>query len=182
VKRRFVKPLAVSPPQEIFRNEFVHLYSVQASFGTFFKEYFVTDHGTRVGVIVLRGDEVLLVRQYRFLIDEESWEIPGGGQHASETPEQAAVRECREEAGIECRTLASLFDYRIGTDVSEGRVRLFRCLDWQESGDTGDRKETDGRAWVPVDECLRKVMSGELKDLMTVMALLILRQTAGGRP
>ena len=61
----------------IFQNEFITLYAVTADFGTFQKEYFVTDGGVSTGVLAIRDEEVLLVRQYRFLIDGLGWEIPG---------------------------------------------------------------------------------------------------------
>lgn len=168
-----MKPASFSEPRDIFSNEFVRLYSVRASFGRYDKEYFVTDKGTRVGVLLLRDDRVLLVRQYRFLIDDYSWEIPGGGVAPAESLQQAAARECREEAGVVCRSLTPLFAYRLGLDTTDARVHLFRSVDFGETGDGGDGRETDARKWVPVADCLRRITTGELKDLMTIVALLV---------
>ena len=53
-----------------------------------------------VGVVVLRGDEVLLVRRGAPPL-EGRWSIPGGKQERGETVRDAAHREIREEAGIE---------------------------------------------------------------------------------
>jgi 8-oxo-dGTP diphosphatase len=49
-------------------------------------------------VLVLRDDRLLMVRQGRQ--SGVRWEVPGGGQEAGESLEEAAVREVREEAGI----------------------------------------------------------------------------------
>ena len=42
------------------------------------KEIYTTNFGKRSGVILLRKERILLVKQYRLLIDDFSWEIPGG--------------------------------------------------------------------------------------------------------
>ena len=53
-----------------------------------------------VGVIVLRGPEVLLIRRARDP-GRGTWALPGGAQRLGETVEQAARRELREETGLE---------------------------------------------------------------------------------
>jgi ADP-ribose pyrophosphatase YjhB (NUDIX family) len=55
-----------------------------------------------VGVVVWRGEEVLLIRRGRPpLLDE--WSLPGGAQEAGETIREAAIREVAEETGLAVR-------------------------------------------------------------------------------
>lgn len=48
-------------------------------------------------MIILRGDEVLLVRSWA---GNGDWDLPGGGIHDGEQPVKAAVRELHEELSI----------------------------------------------------------------------------------
>jgi ADP-ribose pyrophosphatase YjhB (NUDIX family) len=57
-----------------------------------------------VGVILRRGDEVLLVRRGRPPA-RGAWSLPGGGQELGETAEAAARRELLEETGLSCGEL-----------------------------------------------------------------------------
>jgi 8-oxo-dGTP diphosphatase len=58
-----------------------------------------------VGIVVWRGDEVLLVRRAKPPRLGE-WSIPGGAQSLGETVFEAAIREVREEAGVEVKPTA----------------------------------------------------------------------------
>jgi ADP-ribose pyrophosphatase YjhB (NUDIX family) len=55
-----------------------------------------------VGIVVWKGDEVLLVRRGRNPRKGE-WSIPGGGQALGETVFEAAIREVQEETGLTVR-------------------------------------------------------------------------------
>ena len=80
-----------------------------------------------VGVAVFRGDEVLLVRRARPPVAER-WSIPGGAQEIGETVREAALRELREETGLEAR-IAGLIDVVDGiTRDAAGRVRYHYTL------------------------------------------------------
>ena len=167
-----MKPLAISDERELFANQFLRLYSVRTEFHDFRKEYFVVDKGTRVGVLFVRNEHVLLVRQYRFLINDYSWELPGGGVDKGESLEGAARRECLEEAGIVCGDLRTFYNYLLGTDVTNSPVFLFECLVFEDAG-IQPNQETNAVKWAPIEQCMDDVLSGQLRDSMTILALLM---------
>jgi 8-oxo-dGTP pyrophosphatase MutT (NUDIX family) len=167
-----LRPTSIGEEHEILCNKFVRLYSVKAQFRNIEREYFVADRGKRVGVLVWRGDHILLVRQYRFLIDDLSWELPGGGINDGEKPEMAAIRECREEAGVVCHTVKPVFYYDQGIDVTRSPAYIFETDDYDEGAGVEENVETDERKWVSFSECLQMVLACDIRDSMTITAVL----------
>ena len=95
-----MRKIRFSTPVVAHRNPFMEIRHTQADFGSFSKDYYVVHFGPRVGVVALHEDRVLLVRQYRFLVNDLSWEIPGGKVEPEETPEIAGARECLLTPGV----------------------------------------------------------------------------------
>jgi ADP-ribose pyrophosphatase len=62
--------------------------------------YGFVHHPESVALVVLDGDEIVLVRQTRPGTAAATLEIPGGTVEPGETPEQTAVRELAEECGL----------------------------------------------------------------------------------
>jgi ADP-ribose pyrophosphatase YjhB (NUDIX family) len=109
-----------------------------------------------VGVIVFRGDEVLLVRRGKPPRVGE-WSIPGGAQELGETVAEAAVREIREETGLEIdiRGLVDVIDLIRPSDDPErpGVRHHYTLIDlvatWVSGDPVAGDDVTDAR-WMPV--------------------------------
>ena len=81
-----------------------------------------------VGVVIRRGSEVLLLRR-KGVHGHGTWSTPGGHLEAGEAPEECAVREVREETGVEIHKVRFL---GITNDVFEAEGRHYITL-WMEA-------------------------------------------------
>jgi len=170
-----MKKPALGKPRVVYEDPYCTVDEIVADFGSFSKEYYVSREGRRAGVLVLRGEEVLLVRQYRLLIDDFSLEIPGGAVDDGETPEAAAIRECYEETGIQCTTVHPLLGYQLALDTRDNPTYLYYCSEFETSHPVpADRsgKESAGYSWIRFSECMSMVFDGRICDSFSIIALL----------
>jgi ADP-ribose pyrophosphatase len=164
----------VGPRQTVYENRYQRVCSVKVDFGSHEKEIFVNEHGSRVGLLFIRGAEVLLVGQYRLLPAALAWEIPGGRIDEGETPEQGAIREGKEETNLRAQQLHPLVFFIPGLDTCDNPTHVFWCDDFvaDASAEHGDPHEIDGLRWMPFETCLDMVFEGKIMDSMTITALL----------
>lgn len=149
------------------------VWHVSGDFGSFRKEYYIYDFGPRVGIVAMRGESVLLVRQYRFLIDRLDWEIPGGGVEAGEEPAHAAMREMLEETGVDCGELEPLVQYYPGLDNVDNHTSIFLARRAEAVAPfKANPREVLEIAWVPIKDCVRMVSQGEILDALSVTGVL----------
>ena len=168
-----MKIIKTTPKRLDYRNSFMDVNHTRADFGGFAKDYFVIELGPRAGVVAVRDKHVLLTRQYRFLIDAMSWEIPGGKNEPGESPADAAIRECQEETGITCRNLKPLVVYYPGLDNFNNRTTLLYSEEVEAAAPfVADEAEVTEIAWIPLAKCLDMVFKGEILDALTVTGLL----------
>ena len=168
-----MRPIRVGPRQVVYENQYQQIYSVLVEFEGFHKTIFVNAPGQRVGLLITRGEEVLLVRQYRLLVNQLAWELPGGKVEAGETPEQAARREGLEEARLRCGTLKPLLYFHPGLDTHDNPTFLFSSNEFEEaSAERCEATEVTKRIWLPLGRCLEMIFAREIVDSMTIAALL----------
>ena len=135
--------------------------------------YGVVEAGECVGVLpFVDADTVLLVGQYRYVAQGFYWEMPTGSQHAGESLEQAAQRELAEEAGREADSLVKLCDFHTSKSILRETAHLYVARDLRPASRPPDATEFIERREFPFAEVLRMVERAEIKDSMTVVAVL----------
>jgi 8-oxo-dGTP pyrophosphatase MutT (NUDIX family) len=115
---------------------------------------------------------VILVGQYRFPLRAYSWEIPeGGGAHAA-TALESAQRELREECGLAAKSWREIVAMDLSNSVSDERSTVFLAWDLSEVGAQPDDTEILQVARVNFWDAVRRAKRGEIRDAMSVAALL----------
>ena len=136
--------------------------------------YGVCEFGECVGVLPFVDDEhVAMVRQYRYVHQENHrWEMPTGGMRPGESSEQAAQRELMEESGYRAGRLLWISTYHTSKSVCLETAHLFIGRDLTAAEAPPDETEFFERAVLPFDEVQRMVATSEIRDGMTVIAVL----------
>jgi 8-oxo-dGTP pyrophosphatase MutT (NUDIX family) len=112
------------------------------------------------GVVVRDGECVVIVPTRRAADGSKVVALPKGHPEDGESPEQAALREVREEAGVDCEVVDRLgevrYHYQRGGRRIAKRVAFF-LLDYR-SGDLADHDhEVEVARWVPLDAALEQL-------------------------
>ncbi len=157
----------------VYENKYQQIVRVPVQFDGYAKEYFVNSYGCRVGLLIIRNDEVLLVRQWRLLVRQLAFEIPGGRVDAGETPEQAAAREGLEETCLRCRNLKPLLYFHPGLDTFDNPTFLFSSDTFdQASKENLHEHEVSEQVWIPLQRCIEMIFAKDIVDSLTIAALL----------
>lgn len=77
---------------------------------------------------VLDKNKVLMVKQFRYVINEYSWEIPAGGINQDESPAQAATRELLEETSYKATQIQPILSFYPSNSISNERMHIY-CAD-----------------------------------------------------
>jgi ADP-ribose pyrophosphatase len=135
--------------------------------------YGVVECSECVGILpFVDHDTVLLVGQYRYVAGDFFWEMPTGAQHGGEAPLEAAQRELGEEAGYEAGRLVDLGDFHTSKSILREVAHLYLAEDLRSVTRPPDPTEFIERRAFPFAEALAMVERGEIKDAMTIIAVL----------
>ena len=132
----------------------------------------VHHHGGACIAALTDNDEIYLVRQYRYALGQELWELPAGKLEKGEDPFEAAKRELAEECGLVAQHYTDLGDFYPTVGYCTEIIYT-----WLATGLTPcpmhlDEDEFLTPEKVPFDEAVAMVLDGRIKDGKTVAAIL----------
>lgn len=123
--------------------------------------------------------QLLLLRQYRYAVGGNLWEIPASRLEPGEAPEACARRELLEETGCTCGRLEPLTFMWTTPGFTNEKIHLFRASGLTHG--TAAREADEFIELVPtlMSQALRMIRSGEITDAKTMVGILFAAGFAG---
>jgi len=126
-----------------------------------------------IGVIVIdENGDTYLVGQYRFPLNEYSWEIPEGGCPEGTDYLVAAKRELKEETGFEAKTWTEILRMHVSNSVSDEFAVVYVAQDLKAGEAEPEDTEKLAVEKMPFAQALQWVMEGKITDSISVAAIL----------
>lgn len=129
-----------------------------------------------VGIIALDDeDNITLVGQYRFPIEQYSWEIPAGGCPEGTDPLDSAKRELLEETGLVAKEWSLLLKMYLSNAVGDELAMVYLAKNLSQHQAQPDETEKLQLQRIPFKNALERVMDGEITDAISIAAILKLK-------
>jgi len=131
------------------------------------------------GGVVFKKDKWLITRSMPSEIYPKSvWRLPKGWVDKDESAEEAALREVKEEGGVEAKVIKKIETVRyFFTTPDKGKVLkfvTFYLMEWIKNLSEGFGEETSEIAWLSFDQAVKKLAySGEKQILKKAKGILI---------
>lgn len=126
-----------------------------------------------IGIVALDTENhIYLVGQYRFPIDQYSWEIPeGGGPHGID-PLESAKRELLEETGLKASSWEKILEMHLSNSVSDEFGIVFLATGLSQHEAMPEETEVLKVEKIPFEGAYEMINNGSITDSLTVAALL----------
>lgn len=126
-----------------------------------------------VGVLPVEADgSVHLVGQWRFPLGRYSWEMPEGGAEPGEEALVCAKRELAEETGLVAANWLKVLELDLSNSLSDEQGVLFIATGLRQGEAQPEGTEVFRRRRAPFMEVVARVAQGEIRDSLTVAAVL----------
>jgi len=138
----------------------------------------VRHRGSVVIVAVPEPDQLILIRQFRPVINKWIWELPAGSLDPGESPDTAVVRECEEEIGFTPQRVRLLGSWYPTPGFCDEIMHFYLCEDLAtpEGPVTRDEDEQIEPATVSLDTVRTMIADGRVMDMKTVVGLSLLER------
>lgn len=127
---------------------------------------------------------VLLIRQFRYAVGGDIWEIPAGTMNPGEVPLVCARRELEEETGVSAQEWTALGEITPLPGYSDEVIHLFMARQLSPGGQHLDADELLEVREVALETALAMIARHEIRDAKTIVGLLMAaaEQRSNARP
>ncbi len=126
-----------------------------------------------IGIVALdENQHVYLVGQYRFPLNQYSWELPEGGGPLESSPLDSAKQELLEETGLKASGWTEILRLYLSNSVCDEEAIVFLAQNLEQFEAEPEETEQLAIKKMPFEDVYQMVCRGEITDAITVAAVL----------
>ncbi len=156
-----------NPWIEVYEDQVINPRGGQGIYGQ------VTFKNKAIGIVPLDEEQYTwLVGQYRYTLNEYSWEIPMGGGDSTIDPLLSAQRELKEETGLSASRWQNIMRIHTSNSVTDEEGFIFLAQELTQGATEFDETEDLAIRKLKLTEAIEMVMSGKITDAISIAGLL----------
>ena len=132
--------------------------------------------GAACCIAMLPNKKIILVKQYRYAVGEESIELPAGKIDKNESPENCAIRELEEETGYRANSLTFLTMFYPAIGFANEKLWIYHANDLQKTHLNLDTDEFVEELHFSLSDAINMIEKGIIKDSKTIIGLMWLEK------
>lgn len=135
----------------------------------------ICEHPGAVAIVPLLGENIVLIEQYRRAVDEILYEIPAGLVKKEEDPQQAALRELREETGYQAHKIRKISEAFTSPGYSTEKIEYYLAWDLAKIGQACEEDEEINVKEISLKKALDWIKEGRIRDNKTIVGIFLAR-------
>ncbi|MGB0662402.1 MAG: NUDIX domain-containing protein [Pontibacterium sp.] len=174
LRQGYKNPWQTQSKRPIYDNPWINIeeHAVITPAGTEGIYGVVSFKNTAVGVVPIDDEGYTwLVGQWRYVLNDYSWEIPEGGCPQEEAPAVCALRELKEETGLSAEVLQPLMRIHPSNSVCTEDGHLFVATGLSQGDTEHEDTEDISVRRIHLDEAIDMAMQGDITDSLSLAAL-----------
>jgi ADP-ribose pyrophosphatase len=149
----------------------VHKIGLRTGDGRVVTRDLVRFGGAVVVVPVLADGSIVMIRNYRFAVDEALCELPAGMLEPGEDPQHCAVRELTEETGYVPGRIEKLGEFFTAPGATDENMHAFFATDLADGSQNLEGDEEISVHVLPEAQVRGMIRRGDIHDGKTIAAL-----------
>ncbi len=127
--------------------------------------------GAVVILPILDDRRIVMIRNYRYTVESELWELPAGTREPDEEPIETARRELEEETGYRAGQIRPLMEFYTTPGICTERMYAFLATDLTEVGQNLQGAERIEVEVVDLADARDRLLGGDFIDGKTIAVL-----------
>lgn len=126
-----------------------------------------------VAILAVVDNKILLVKQYRYVVQEETIELPAGKIEPNEDLALCALRELEEETGYSANEMKKIFTFYPTPGFCSEVLHIYEAKNIYKltNPKAMDEDEVIHSYFLDLKEAYQQVLDGTIKDSKTMIAI-----------